>query len=170
MQKVMDEVYKTFEQMQATKELSKSHFNIRQCFNIFDFLLLHLHNESPFLIKLDLINVNLIAADIEVQLDMSFVSGKARGATDVELIEAFQNFAMIFGCSPNNGVKANTTMCTDIKKSFKENFDHVTMICNFPDVLEHLKGNDANFEMDWVFDHSDFLYFENGNHAPNTQG
>ena len=59
----------------------------------------------------------------------------------------FQNFAFIFGCMPGAGVKADTTMCKDVKEAFMHRFNISKLTLEFPGVLDHLVGKDANFEM-----------------------
>lgn len=38
-------------------------------------------------------------------------------------------------------------MIEDVQQAFLKKFDKDTMTCEFPDILDHLQGQDANFEM-----------------------
>ena len=45
------------------------------------------------------------------------------------------------------GVKSDTTMVKDVAKSFGKFYDKDSLSIVFPEILEYLKGKDANFEM-----------------------
>ena len=56
------------------------------------------------------------------------------------------SFALVFGCSPSTGVRADTQMLFDISKALIEGLTD-EMTCTFPDVLDSLMGQDNNFEL-----------------------
>ena len=45
------------------------------------------------------------------------------------------------------GVLANTRMVKDVAKSLGKFFDKDSLSVVYPDILDYLKGKDANFEM-----------------------
>ena len=71
----------------------------------------------------------------------------ARGKTTVHGFVVSENFAFVFGCSPNMGVIASTTMIKDVAEILTEKYSRDTFSIEFPDCLNDLKGNDASFEM-----------------------
>ena len=56
------------------------------------------------------------------------------------------SFALIFGCPPSVGVKADTRMVYDISEALIDGkTDEST--CTFPDVIETLQASDVNLEL-----------------------
>ena len=56
------------------------------------------------------------------------------------------NFAIVFGCPPSVGVRADTKMLFDISDALIDGLS-AEMTCTFPDVIETLQGTDANLEL-----------------------
>ena len=53
----------------------------------------------------------------------------------------------MYGCKPSKAVLAETSMVADITNTLVNRFDRNTLSLKIPAAFEHLKGNDANFEM-----------------------
>ena len=73
---------------------------------------------------------------------------KSRGfssftAATIEL----QNFLLMWGCRPSSAVNANTKMIAEIVNVLLTKLDRNTLTIQLPQAFEHLKGEDANFEM-----------------------
>ena len=58
-----------------------------------------------------------------------------------------QNFCMVFGCRPSEGVLANTKMVMDAVHILTTQFDRTTFTVTLVECFDDLKGSDANFEM-----------------------
>ena len=58
-----------------------------------------------------------------------------------------ENVILMYGCKPSKAVLAETTMVADITNTLENRFDRNTLSLKIPAAFEHLKGNDANFEM-----------------------
>ena len=71
----------------------------------------------------------------------------SRGGWFINELFNYQNFLFLYGCSPNMGVLAKTTMIKDIVDVFLNRFDRSTFSVLVPDIFDDLKGKDANFEM-----------------------
>jgi len=56
------------------------------------------------------------------------------------------NFAIVFGCPPSVGVRADTKMLFDISDALIDGLS-AEMTCTFPDVIETLQGTDTNLEL-----------------------
>ena len=63
-----------------------------------------------------------------------------------ELIKR-QNFVLVFGCSPEMGVLAKTTMIKDVANILLKRYERTTFSVQIPECFEDLKGKDANFEV-----------------------
>ena len=66
--------------------------------------------------------------------------------TTVESV-ARENVILMYGCKPSKAVLAETTMVADITSTLENRFHRNTLSLKIPAAFEHLKGNDANFEM-----------------------
>ena len=60
---------------------------------------------------------------------------------------AMQNFMLVLGSKPGEGVPENSTMIKDVMSSFAEFYDKQTLTVEFPRILNQLKGNDSNIEI-----------------------
>ena len=60
---------------------------------------------------------------------------------------ASQNFLMMWGCGPSRQVALETAMITNITDTLKNRFDRDTLTIQLPQAFDHLKGEDALFEM-----------------------
>ena len=58
-----------------------------------------------------------------------------------------ENFAMLYGCSPDMGVLAKTTMINDVADIFLNDYNRVTLSLLIPSCFDDLKGSDASFEL-----------------------
>ena len=57
------------------------------------------------------------------------------------------NFLLIWGCSPSLQVLAATEMVKEICKLLRTRYERSTLTIRIPECFDHLKGEDANFEM-----------------------
>ena len=69
-----------------------------------------------------------------------------RGGYSVDSVK-HENVILMYGCKPSKAVLAETTMVKDISNTLINRFDRNTLSLKIPAAFEHLKGNDANFEM-----------------------
>ena len=86
-----------------------------------------------------MISKNLIKSQYNNNNDKNlFDHLETRGGSDVEavfLVKAVENFCFVFGCSPTQGVLANTTMVSDFIKHIKMKSDSRTGMVRLPDAL-----------------------------------
>ena len=54
---------------------------------------------------------------------------------------------MMWGCRPQEQVKLETAMITNITDTLKNKFDRDTLSIQLPQAFDHLKGEDTSFEM-----------------------
>ena len=69
-----------------------------------------------------------------------------RGDTQLMPVISSQNFYIMFGAAPANGILAKSEMMRDLKRAITRGYDRQTKIVQFPRVLEGLVGADCNFE------------------------
>ena len=74
-------------------------------------------------------------------------NAKKRGSTDLLPTFMILNMIMVFGCPPALGVNAKTKMIQDVRDALITRFNKMNLTCDIPQVFEHLKGKDVNFEM-----------------------
>ena len=65
---------------------------------------------------------------------------------DLENEQEKKNFALMFGCGPSVGVKADTKMCQDFSEALHQGLN-CEMYSEFPLFMETVKARDANFEL-----------------------
>ena len=74
------------------------------------------------------------------------VRADTRGG-DAELDDkTHQNFKLLFGCKPSNGISAKSKMMEDFCRALEQSYDS-NMICKLSDVLDSLIATDVNFEI-----------------------
>ena len=109
--------------------------------------------------------------DIEEDSDEDmFEEVNARDYVHLDEPFEYQNYVFCFGCEPSYGVKADTKMVLGISYALLHRFDRDSMICEFPAVLDGLKGKDCNFEMVTSTTIQSVNLFYHNNYAEKTIG
>ena len=81
------------------------------------------------------------------RIDEIPVEFRGDGANLARINLTMQNFMLVLGSKPGEGVPENSTMIKDVMSSFAEFYDKQTLTVEFPRIINQLKGNDSNIEI-----------------------
>ena len=73
--------------------------------------------------------------------------GPSRGKDSLIEDVFVQNFMMIFGAKPGDGVSTDTKLIPDVMRCFENYYDRLTYTITFPNILACLQGSDTNIEI-----------------------
>ena len=102
-------------------------------------------NETP-----DILGQNTFIEQTEesTQDKINRLQSRSHGDTcKIETMNKLQNFLFMWGCRPSNKILAETTMVKDVVRTLLRNYDRNSLSIELPRAFEHLKGEDAKFEM-----------------------
>ena len=93
-----------------------------------------------------MVPVSQAARKFSRQIEERIEDLQLRGDSNLMPVILSQNFYILYGSAPANGILAKSKMIRDLRKAITRGYDRNTKTVQFPKVLNGLVGADVNFE------------------------